>query len=159
MKKLNLSEMALVAEVLGGVAVVVTLVFLVVATRDNTNAIQAQTYQALISELNAIRLAYSTSDVADNYVLLSTQGIQALSSAARARMQFVAEAKWGVYESAFFSRNRRVLGEDEWARFENAICRNFAVDKPMWEPDDTQWGSLSRNITPTFREYVERVCP
>jgi len=158
MKKLNLSEMALAADVLGGVAVVVTLVFLVLATRENTNAIQAQTYQALTSELNTIRLAYTTSSVADSYVLLSTQGIQALSDGDRSRMQFVAEAKWGVYESAFFSRNRRVLGEVEWARFESAICRNFAVDKSMWEPEDTQWGSLSHNITPTFREYVERTC-
>jgi len=158
MKKFNLSEMALAAEVLGGVAVVVTLVFLVLATRENTNAIQAQTYNALTSELNAIRLAYTTSDVADSYVLLSTQGIQALSDGNRARMQFVAEAKWGVYENAFFSRDRGVLGEDEWTRFESALCRNLVIDKPMWEPEDTQWGSLSRNITPTFREYVERAC-
>jgi len=158
MKKLALSEMALAAEILGGVAVVVTLVFLVLATRENTNAIQAQTYQALTAELNAIRLAYSTSDVPDSYVLLSTQGIQALSDAARARMQFVAEAKWGVYESAYFSRNRGVLGEDEWARFESAICRNLAIDQSMWEPEDTQWGSLARNVTPTFREYVELKC-
>jgi hypothetical protein len=158
MKKLNLSEMALAAEILSGVAVVVTLIFLVLATRENTNAIQAQTYEALTSELNAIRLAYTTSDVVDNYVVLSTQGIQALSNAERSRMQFVAEAKWGIYENAFFARNRGVLGEDEWARFEIAICRNFAIDKPMWEPEDTQWGSLSRNITPAFREYVERAC-
>ena len=158
MKKLNLSEMALAAEILGGVAVVVTLVFLVLATRENTNAIQAQMYQALTAELNAIRLAYTTSDVADNYVLLPTEGIQALSDGERSRLQFVAEAKWGVYESAFFSRNRGVLGVDEWARFEDAICRNFVIDKPMWEPEDTQWGSLSRNITPTFREYVESAC-
>ena len=87
MKKLNLSEMALAAEILGGVAVVVTLVFLVLATRENTNAIQAQTYQALTAELNAIRLAYTTSDVADNYVLLPTEGIQALSDGERSRLQ------------------------------------------------------------------------
>ena len=158
MKKLSLSEMALAAEVLGGAAVVVTLVFLVLATRENTNAIQAQTYQALTSELNTIRLAYSTSDVPESYAVLSTQGIQALSEAARLRMQFVAEAKWGVYESAFFSRSRGVLGEDEWIRFEGAICRNLVIDEAMWEPEDTQWGSLADNITPMFREFVESEC-
>ena len=138
--------------------IVVTLVFLVLATRENTNAIQAQTYQALTSELNVIRLTYTTSELADISVRSSTQGIQALSDADRNRLQFHAEAKWGIYESAFFSRNRGVLGEDEWARFESAICRNFTIDKPMWEPEDTQWGSLARNITPTFRDYVESVC-
>ena len=158
MKKLNLAEMALAAEILGGIAVVVTLALLVLATRETTNAIQAQTYQALTSELNAIRLAYSTSDVPDSYVILSTQGIQALSDAARARVQFVAEAKWGIYESAFFSRNRGVLGEEEWSRFESAICRNLVIDEPMWKPEDTQWGSLAENITPMFREFVESGC-
>jgi hypothetical protein len=130
MKKLNLSEMALAAEILGGVAVVVTLVFLVLATRENTNAIQAQTYQALTSELNAIRLAYSTSDVPDSYVILSTEGIQALSDAARARVQFVAEAKWGVYESAFF----RAIAV-YWAKTNGSALKALFVET---------WSSMNR---------------
>jgi hypothetical protein len=158
MEKLNLSELALAAEVLGGVAVVVTLVFLVLATRENTNAIQAQTYQALTSELNALRFTSATSEMSDIFVRISTEGIDALSNAERMRLQFSAEAKWGVYENAFFSRNRGVLGEDEWSRFASAICRNFTIDQWLWGSNDTQWGSLSRNVTPAFRDYVESAC-
>lgn len=158
MKKLSLSEFALVAEALGGIAVVITLVFLVLATRETTNAIQAQTYQALTSELNTLRFNNASSEMSDLFVRISTQGIDALSDTDRMRLQFSAEAKWGVYENAFFSRNRGVLGESEWSRFEAAICRNFAIDKWLWELNDTQWGSLSRNVTPTFRDFVESVC-
>jgi len=46
MKKLNLAEWALAAEIIGGVAVVITLVFLVVATRENANAVRAQPFKA-----------------------------------------------------------------------------------------------------------------
>jgi hypothetical protein len=158
MKKLALSELALAAEILGSAAVVVTLIFLVLATRENTNAIQAQTYQALTSDLNALRFTSATSEMSDIFVRLAAEGVDALSDTDRMRLQFSAEAKWGVYENAFFSRNRGVLGEDEWSRFESAICRNLVIDKWLWESNDTQWGSLSRNLTPIFRDYVESLC-
>lgn len=158
MKKLSLAEWALAAEIIGGVAVVITLVFLVVATRENTNAVRAQTYQGLTSELNEIRAAYATSEMADLFLVSSAQGLDALSVTDRIRLQLNAEAKWGVFENAFFSRDRGVLGEDEWARFERAICRSFEFDKAIWESEDTQLGSISNNITPRFRDYVESSC-
>jgi hypothetical protein len=43
--------MALAAEIIGGAAVIITLIFLVMETRENTRAVQAQTYLALTSEL------------------------------------------------------------------------------------------------------------
>ena len=56
MKTIKLQEWALFAEVLGGIAIVITLIFLVLETRANTNAIQVQTYQSLTAELNTCKI-------------------------------------------------------------------------------------------------------
>jgi hypothetical protein len=44
----SLQKWALVAEVVGALAVVTTLAFVAVETRANTNALQAQTFQSLM---------------------------------------------------------------------------------------------------------------
>ena len=59
MDKNNLKVWALAAEVIAAVSVVVTLGFLVLETRANTNASQAQTYQLLMQELNDYRALLS----------------------------------------------------------------------------------------------------
>ena len=55
MRSDQLQKWALGAEIAGAFAVVVTLGFLTFEMRGNTNAVQAQTYQALMQELNDFR--------------------------------------------------------------------------------------------------------
>ena len=55
MRSDQLQKWALGAEIAGAVAVVITLGFLTLQMRENTNAVQAQTYQVLMQELNNFR--------------------------------------------------------------------------------------------------------
>ena len=79
---------------------------------------------------------------------------------------FLAGAKWGVYESAFYARERGILGENEWGRFGDAICRNLVFDKPFWDSQDLRLAlsvgkisyGISSGLTPNFKEYVETLC-
>ena len=61
----QLQKWALLAEVIGAAAVVITLIFLIVETRENTNAIQSQTYQALTAELNRSRSLFQEPEEAE----------------------------------------------------------------------------------------------
>lgn len=54
MDKEKLQVWALTAEIISGVAVVATLLFLAFEMRDNTNAAQAQTFQTLMQEINGL---------------------------------------------------------------------------------------------------------
>lgn len=164
--KLNLQEYALAAEVLGGLAVVATLVFLVVETRENTNAIQAQTYQLLTAELNEGRRIAVSPDVAVITQKIRDSGLDSLSELEWNKAMILKEATWGVYESAYYAEERGILGIDEWLRFENAICRNFRLDFLFWYPDkggpahatEIEGYNLASNVTPRFRQYVETLC-
>ena len=49
MENHRLQHMALIAEVISGIAIVITLAFLAIEMRANTNAIRAQTYRRLCS--------------------------------------------------------------------------------------------------------------
>ena len=166
MKKIELQEWALAAEIIGGLAVVVTLIFLVSETRDNTNAIQAQTYQSLTAALNENRKEAATSEMSVIIRKFSDTGLASLSQDESFRLMMNTEGKWGIYESAFYARERGVLGQDEWVRFHNAICRNLDLDKSLWDPQSlglsltlgSREVSIATNVTPKFRAYVNSSC-
>ena len=166
MKTERLQTWALAAEIIGGIAVVVTLIFLVLETRENTNAIQTQTYQSLTSELNIVRRTMATPVMADMMVTLATSGLDALSENEQFIYVMSTGAKWGVYESAFYAHERGVLGESEWLRFMAAICRNYALDHVVWAPEEygkelTLGGisySMATGLTPEFTQYTEASC-
>lgn len=164
--KEKLRDYALLAEIVSGIAIVVTLIFLVVETRENTNAIQVQTYQSLTAELNELRRATVTSEMMPIQIKIMESGYDSLTVLEWGKQMFWAEAKWGIYESAFYARERGILGDNEWLRFESAICRNLQGDHPLWYPDqggpefslDMPDRNIVSNITPVFREYVESLC-
>lgn len=68
MENQRLQRMALIAEVISGIAIVITLAFLAIEMRGYTNAIQAQTYQALMQQLNDYRMWLTSPelDIADD---------------------------------------------------------------------------------------------
>ena len=162
----RLQQWALAAEIIGGIAVVVTLIFLVLETRENTNAIQAQTYQSLTSELNIVRRNMAKPVMADMMVRLATSGLEEISESEQFIYVMSTGAKWGVYESAFYAHERGILGESEWTRFLDAICRNYALDHVVWAPEKygkelTLGGinySMSTGLTPEFSQYTEESC-
>jgi len=153
----RLQKWALAAEIIGGLAVVVTLVFLVIETRNNTNSIQAQTYQNLTEELNQTRRDQMDPVIARIFVKAREEGFDALNPEERYLAAQVRSAKWGVYESAFYARERNVLGEFEWVRFQEAICRNLNVDAKDWMPVGGGPG-IKTILTPRFSAYVESSC-
>jgi hypothetical protein len=78
------------------------------------------------------------------------EGEQSLTRAERQMWVLPRQMIWGVYESAYFANERRVLGDREWIRFEDAICRNYGGDDDVsWNPD---------LLTPEFVDYVESAC-
>ena len=68
---------------------------------------------------------------------------------------------WGIYEAAFFARERGILGDDEWVRFERMICleRDDGDKYGYWEVE--RFGlnvPLKDTLTPHFVAYVDDHC-
>lgn len=156
--KINLQAWALVAEIIGGVSIVITLAFLVIETRENTNAIQAQTYQSLTAELNDVRIVYANNIQAISDARNEESSTGLAPELVRLKALHILGAKWGVYESAFYARERNVLGDLEWNRFETTICSNLNIDSAFWGQNSTQPGYLRIGLTEHFAEFVENTC-
>jgi hypothetical protein len=154
-----LQKWALFAEVASAIAVVITLGFVAVEMRGNTNAIQAQTYQELMQQINDYRVILL--DHPERHGLrarMETEGWQALTRAEQQRLRLPTQILWAVYETAYYSNERGILGEREWSRFEEGICRNRRAQDPLWDPPGPQSTSMDNLLTPEFVSYVEATC-
>lgn len=158
MKSKQLRKWALVAEIVSAVAVVITIAFLAFQMRDNTNALQAQTYQELMRDINNWRSAIRDSGYLSESQLseIVAEGISDEMGALRITWLEL----WGIYEAAFFARERGVLGENEWIRFEFMICfsRRGQASQIFWESEYGGLPGYSETLTPAFVDYVARQC-
>jgi len=152
----KLQVWALTAEIISGVAVVTTLLFLAFEMRDNTNAAQAQTYQILMRELNDYRESMGEFEMATIIEKRRDVGWEGLSRIEQRRLRSTGLVNWGIYESAFFANKRGILGASEWTRFDKAICRRFKNSRYMWAPDG--FGRMDELLTAEFVEYVKELC-
>ena len=152
----QLQKWTLGAEIAGAAAVVVTLGFLAFQMRENTNAVQAQTYQALMHELNDYRALTVDREQAELEVKFKEQGWQGLTRVEQRQIRSRSNIRWGIYESAYFANERGVLGEREWIRFDVAICRGLAAEADLWESQGVT--PMTELLTPEFVDYIESIC-
>jgi hypothetical protein len=152
----SLQKWALGAEIVGAIAVVITLIFLILETKENTDAIRAQTYHQLTAELNEQRRYSLEPELSQLLYQAATEGIDTLNAPQQIQVIQLHQGSWAVYESAFYSFKRGTLGDDEWDRYFRSICRNRLNQAEFWERESGP--SLSSNISETFRFFVDTSC-
>ena len=121
---MKLEKWALIAEIVGGVAIVLSLIFVGAEIRRNTAATYAATYDRLLSdhmnlsiaeannpEISLAYLYFENSELLD-----STDDPQYLQG----RSIWMALAR--IYERAYFAHEYGRLGDSEWGRYQNHMC-------------------------------------
>ncbi|NOX70186.1 MAG: hypothetical protein GXP15_13440 [Gammaproteobacteria bacterium] len=70
------------------------------------------------------------------------------------------EAAFAIYESAYYARQKGILDESEWSRFDAAVCRNMRNGAIIWEPNSSVvlGQGVRGTLTGTFANYVEEHC-
>ncbi len=161
----KLKNWALVAEIAGGAAVILTLAFPAAETRSNTNAVRAQTYQSLMAELNDYREMMARDAIyAEAREKMQASGWPSLSLHEKRAIRMPEYIRWAIYESAYFANLRGVLGKPEWERFAAGMCRaftQFGGGSAMWDADfiiSDGFAPMSEVLTQEFYEYVTNAC-
>ncbi len=153
----KLRDAALIAEVISGVAVVVTLIFLIAQVRDNSSVIRGAAFEGSIDSLNELRLM-----IAEDHELASLMidrwGRDLIEEFGRdeapayLQRRLMTLVQWSNYEKAYYSRNYDLLGTAEWSRFERSICLTASNPASRWSAD------IKDFLTPEFADYVIEFC-
>jgi uncharacterized membrane protein YeiB len=120
---MSLEKWASLAEIVSGIAVVVTLIFLVVGIRENSNIMRASSFTSATDSLIELNRDIMTDgELAEIFEAWVSNDTSQLDPQQRARLNQMAVALFRIYEKAFLAEQYDLLGPGEWRRFERTIC-------------------------------------
>jgi len=153
----KLKKVALLAEIIGGLAVVLTLIALIAEVRENTNIVKASAYDRNIDSLNQWRMNISRSkELSRLYQRYLAGQMEEMTDEEEFRLFLVLNQLWGIYDKSFYANKYGTLGPSEWSRFVVQICMS-----------ESQIGNLRsqerRDITKAFwteefASFVDETC-
>jgi hypothetical protein len=155
MENENLRKFALIAEIIGGLAVVTSLAILVFEIQGNTRALQASTYDSIVADLANARYENSRNESTMEAIFVrSSEGFDALTPKQSHLLDEQALALFQIYERAFIQWESGNLDDRAWVRFSRVICQ--ASGDVSFEE---QLGPrLDRLTTDSFTEYRKNQC-
>ncbi len=148
---MKLDKIALIAEIVGGAAIVITLIVLLLEVRGNTAAIRAAT----LLEVNQIArdhliLMWSNED-ASRIDQIGSQNLSELSPEEQQRYNWNVRSFWLGMQTVYRQYDLGTLPDEEWRVYYNVICLNIS-----WPGTRQLW--TGTDLIPEFANVVES-CP
>ena len=151
----KLSDWASIAEIISGVAVVVTLIFLIIGIRENTAISRAAMFDSTLQGLAEFRShVINNQEVADLWLAYQSLGYDDLDQASQFRVSQLATLALENQQRAYYARKYGVLGESEWSRFGTQICRQY----PRVASSRALTAYIQVVLTEEFWNFIKATC-
>ena len=122
----KLSDWASIAEIISGVAVLVTLIVLILGIRDNTQVLRASAYANNIDSLNDLSAEITKDEdslrVWGAFLAGETEDLDEVDALRLLNYVFMI---FRIYEKAYFFEQNGLIGEEEKYRFDRNTCSQF----------------------------------
>jgi hypothetical protein len=150
----KLSDWANLAQVASGIVVVITLVFLILGIRENTDVTRAAMYQRSSDSLNEWRRdVLRDPEIARLFDAFLNNQAESIDGLDRVRLNQLILNNFQISETAFFTQRYGLLGSAEWTRFERSICANYARARSARLTE-----VLQTVMTKEFMQYIAVSC-
>lgn len=147
---MNLKKIALLAEIIGGVGIIVSILYLAFEVAKNTTNTQISNHLALIEQAGELKyLRMNNPDMAE-IVLKGASDTEVLSTIDQSRFRSYAMQVLDIWETAFLMQESDVLPAGAWEVWDYAWCNT--VKAPGFR---ALWSTGTNNFyTSRFRENV-----
>lgn len=152
--KAKLQEYALIAEIIGAICIVISLIFVGIQVKDNTTASEAATYQASVGyDIELLMAVAGDPDMArivSTYIYGDSSSLSELDTT-RAEYQMTALLRH--LENLYSQHELGLLSDETWA------TRQAFVEAILLSPgyERYQTSPLARNFSGRFKAYASQV--
>lgn len=142
---MTIMELGAVGEFIGAIAVVVTLIYLAIQVRQNTNALKLSTTQSVTEELQDMYALLASSQELTE-VLVKASRESELHGTERGRYSAFTSNLIRVYENAFLQKRAGVIDQAHWVGMTRmmidytsmAAFQQYWLDRKHWVSDEFQ---------------------
>ena len=146
---MTLEVLGNIGDLVGGIGVVVTLVYLAIQIKGNTRAQQSSTLQALQSDANRLTMEVASNPQLAEVCLKSESGLGGLSPVERYQFDNLAMSIFEMHESAHHMYTQGQINPDVWALWEIGFKSELSPAFLSF------WDERKESYTPAFRQIVE----
>ena len=144
----SLKEYALAAEIIGAIAVVISLIYVGVSVNQNTNAVMVANHQALVAMDQITTDWFKDPDFAAAH-LVSLEGIDKLSPVQRAQVGSYIAGKFNAWEFAFLTHENEMMEDNIWQGWNAHYVSVLKNPGGQWF-----WSGERGSFSPSFVLYV-----
>lgn len=141
MHKLTLSNLANLAEIIGAVAIVISLIYVGQELKENTAAIQAFALQSITNASSASMRAVVENGEFAEIRLQGDRDPSQLSEVGRLRYVLYQRQMWFHFQNVWTQWQLGVTNDGVWAGYEMIICGDLVktqAQKNWWRDNHTQ---------------------
>lgn len=150
MAKLDLSDWANVAEIAAATGVIVSLIFVGLQLRSNTEATQAATREAINQkDMAYLALRLDSSVLATAHAKLSNG--EALSPLEESQLVHQEYVNFISFEHSFYQYRKGALESEEWLRHENIVRLQIQGN----DQAQKMWAQKQHTFSRPFQELVD----
>ena len=123
---MTLPELAAIGEIVSSVAVIISLVYLAIQIRQNTEAERTSTYQSIVSDFGALNNNMaSTPELSDMFVR-GLEDFNQFNPSERARISQAFFQCFRYFENMFYQHHRGYLDEEIWVGWKRLILTYYS---------------------------------
>ena len=149
-----LKKWALISEIIGGMAILITLVLLLIELQQNTAAIRTATYDDLVADLADYNLTQITDNELSEMRFETRVDLSSITERQQYMLNRATLVRFQHYERAYIQWAAGYLDESQWERFRFYLC-SLSGD-PLFEE---QVGStIDRATSAEFTQYRRTQC-
>jgi hypothetical protein len=146
------------AQILGGVGVIASIIYVGIQIRNNARAVRAATYQQLTASITNSLDTLFQNDEACNLVLRAGDDFNSLDRLEKARYRFFFMAMLRRYGNAWFQYRIGTLRTDDWQQISSNLEALFSVpgNAVVWQLLKTRFPA---DFCKFIDEMIERLTP
>ena len=154
---INWDAVGAIAELVGAVAVVASLVYLANQIRHNSRSVEAATSHAIARARNELNIAVATSSELSEILFRGAGDYDSLKPEQRLRYSMCMISNLNVFEDAFVQYSKGLASAEFWEENGSALTRMFSLPGPQqWWRDNAQLHVMNSTLRQEVDSAIRR---
>lgn len=132
---MTLDQLANIGEIIGSIAVIISIIYLAIQIRTNTEAERTSTYQAVVSDFGALNNTMASTPELSHLFVEAMEDYHQLSSDEKARISQLFFQCFHYFENMFYQNQKGYLDEEVWTGWKRLMLTYYSRPgfKTWWE--------------------------
>jgi hypothetical protein len=148
----DLDTLAKVSDFVGGIVLVISLVYLAYQVRQNTQSLRSENYARVLERMSTVQAQLSMDADLHHVFMVGAEDPARLSRAERLRFSWALYELFGAGEFMFHQSREKALPPEVWARWEAAI--GWWLSHPGMR---AWWTAKPAPLASDFEEFADNI--